>query len=75
MVDPDADPWGLEPDCVEIPDGENGRSFDHLPAGAVVYVLLSRIKHEEEVVEPPLYRVWIDRETLPEQRETRLRAE
>jgi hypothetical protein len=76
VADPDADPWGLEPDCVEIPDGgENGRSFGDLPAGSVVYVLLSRTRHEEEVVEPPLYRVWIDRETLPEQRETKLRAE
>jgi hypothetical protein len=37
--------------------------------------LLSRTRHEEEVVEPPLYRVWIDRETLPEQRETKLRAQ
>jgi hypothetical protein len=66
----------VEPDRVEIPDGgENGRSFGDLPAGSVVYVLLSRTRHEEEVVEPPLYRVWIDRETLPGQRETQLRAQ
>ena len=66
----------MEPDCVEIADGgENGRSFGNLPAGSVIYVLLSRTRHEEEVVEPPLYRVWIDRETLPEQRETKLRAQ
>jgi hypothetical protein len=76
VEDPDTDFYRLEPNCVEIEDGgESGRSFDHLSAGSVVYVLLSRIKHEEEVVEPPLYRVWIDRESIPDERETRLRAQ
>jgi hypothetical protein len=76
VQDYNTDPWVLEPDCVEIADGgENGRSFTDLPAGSVVYVLLARTKHAEDVVAPPLYRVWIDREALPEQRETRLRAQ
>jgi hypothetical protein len=77
VEDPEGDPSMLEPGCIEIPEGgEAGRSFSHLPAGSIVYILLSRTKHEEEVVLPPLYRVWIDRETTrPQQQETRLRAQ
>jgi FG-GAP repeat len=76
VEDYDTDPWVVEPNCREIPDGDDdGRSFADLPAGSVVYVLLSRTRHAEEVVEPPLYRVWIERETLPEQRESKLNGQ